>query len=263
MESTDLPGIIFIGAGKLAWHLAPAILSAGYPVKQVYSRSEGSARALAETIGVKWTTDPGALDQDADILLFCIPDKAIEEFPCFIELKKKMMMVHTAGSVPLDVFSGIARSYGVLYPLMTFSKERSMDMSNIPFCVEGNDPESLSILEGLASRLSRQVYKMDSLERKKLHLAAVIASNFSNHMYHLAENYLQESGIDFDLLKPLILETASKATEINPAIAQTGPASRNDAAVISEHAELLKGHPELQKLYTFVSDSISKHFKDT
>jgi predicted short-subunit dehydrogenase-like oxidoreductase (DUF2520 family) len=263
METRNLPVIIIIGAGKLAWHLAPALAAAGYPIKQVYSRSEISASALAEKIGVEWTTDAGALNPDADMLLFCIPDKAIKEFLCFIERKEELMMVHTAGSVPADVFAGIAKRYGVLYPLMTFSKERSVNLGNVPFCIEGSDPESLNVLENMAGCLSKQVHRMDSTERKRLHLAAIIAGNFSNHMYRLAKNYLSESGTDFDLLKPLILETALKVMEIDPAMAQTGPASRNDELVLREHAELLKEHPEWQKLYTFVSGSITNHFKAT
>ena len=261
MDNSMLPEIILIGAGKLAWHLGPALARGGYPIKQIYSRSEGSARTLADKMGVGWTTDAGELDPGADILLFCIPDRAIKDFPCFIELKKKIMMVHTAGSVPADVFSGIAGRYGVLYPLMTFTKERYMDMANIPLCIEGSDPEALDIIEKMAGSMSEKIYKMDSGERKRLHLAATIASNFSNHMYYLAEMVLRDSGADFDLLKPLIWETAAKVMEIDPALAQTGPASRNDHLVLREHQDMLKDHPELQKLYTFVSGSITKHFK--
>ena len=261
METRNLPRIILIGAGRLAWHLGPALAAGGYPIIQVYSRSEGSARALGDKMGVEWTTDAGALEQETDMLLFCIPDRAIKEFPCFIELKRKVMMVHTAGSVPADVFSGIARRYGVLYPLMTFTKERSLDTENIPFCIEGSDPESLKILENMAGSISSQVFHFNSDERKRLHLAGIIANNFSNHMYQLAGEVLLEYGMDFDLLKPLIRETAAKVMEITPAEAQTGPASRNDEQVLLEHTDMLKDHPELQKLYTFVSGSITNHFK--
>ena len=263
METHNFPKIVLIGAGKLAWHLGPALAGGGYPIIQIYSRTEDSARALAEKMEVEWTMDAGELNPEADMLLFCIPDRAIKEFPCFIELKKKVMMVHTAGSVPLDVFSGIAGRYGVLYPLMTFTKERSMDPVSIPFCIEGSDQESLNIVEGMARSISNQVYRVDTVERKRLHLAGIFANNFSNHMYHLAEEILQESTTDFDMLKPLILETAAKVMEINPGTAQTGPASRNDEQVMNEHADLLKDHPELQKLYTFVSGSITNHFKAT
>ena len=136
-------------------------------------------------------------------------------------------------------------------------------MDNIPICIEGSDPDSLGVIEKMAGCISSKVYKMDSMERKNLHLAAIIASNFSNHMYHLAYDFLSESGTDFELLKPLILETAAKVMEMDPSNAQTGPASRNDEQIILEHKALLKDHPELQKLYTFVSGSITNHFKAT
>jgi predicted short-subunit dehydrogenase-like oxidoreductase (DUF2520 family) len=261
MNKTALPEIILIGAGKLAWHLGPALLRGGYSIRQVYSRSEESARPLAEKMGAGWTRDAGELDPEADMLLFCIPDAAIKEFPCFIELKKKLMMVHTAGAVPADVFSGIAGKYGVLYPLMSFTKERKIDWKNIPVCIEGNNHESLAIIEDMAACLSSKICRIDSGERKKLHLAGTIANNFSNHMFHLAAELLHDSDLSFDLLKPLIMETAAKVMEIDPSLAQTGPASRNDEITQAEHADLLKDHPELQKIYTFVSASIAKHFK--
>ncbi len=261
MGTVNSVKIILIGAGNLAWHLGPALQNAGYNFLQVFSRTEVSARSLAQRMGVDWTTDPGQLDPEAELLLFCMPDRAIREFPCRIDLKTSPMMVHTAGSVPMEVFSGIASRYGVLYPLMSFSKDRSLDFSAVPVCIEGNTPESLDLLEKMAGSISRRVFRMGSEDRKLLHLAGIIASNFSNHMYHLSQDLLQAGGMDFDLLKPLIMETASKVMTMDPAAAQTGPASRNDTGVIRDHFDLLKDRPELQKIYTFVSDSITNHFK--
>jgi predicted short-subunit dehydrogenase-like oxidoreductase (DUF2520 family) len=257
MDTDNAPKIVMIGAGRLAWHLGPALSGAGYRILQVYSRTEKSARKLGELIGTEWTTDPGLLDTECDMLLFCLPDRAIKEFPCFIELKKKVMMVHTAGSVPMEIFKGIAGRYGVFYPMMTFSKERSVDFNSIPVCIEGSDPEITGILKDMGNSLSDQVVEMESLKRKYLHMAGIIANNFSNHFYHLAEKILHAEGLDFNLIAPLILETAAKAVQIGPAAAQTGPASRNDTGIIEQHSELLKDHPELQKLYTFVSGSIT------
>jgi len=216
---------------------------------------------LAERLGVDWTTDAERMDSQAEILLFCIADSAISEVFCRIETKKKPMMVHTAGSLPMDIFQGIAREYGVLYPLMTFSKDRPLDFHSVPVCIEGNTADSYTTLETMARGISGRVYRIDSKERMLLHLAGIIASNFSNHMYHLSSDFLASRGIDFELLKPLIMETASKALEMDPAAAQTGPASINDADIIRDHIDLLKENPELQKLYTFVSGSITNHFK--
>lgn len=252
--------LILLGAGNLAWHLGTALKSAGYTILQVFSRTEDSAGALAGHLGTDWTTDPGTLDPGAGILLFCVADNAIAELLCKIELKK-VMMIHTAGSIPADVFEGISGEYGVLYPVMTFTRGRSLDFSSVPVCIEGNTANSTAILEEMAGRIGGRVYKIDSIRRKILHLASIIASNFPNHMYRLSGELLLSGDMDFELLKPLILETASKVMEVDPAEAQTGPASRNDSSVIQDHIELLNDQPELQKLYTFVSDSITNHHK--
>jgi len=260
MEEDRKNRIILIGAGNLAWHLGPALKEAGYSIIQVLSRTACSARSLADHLGSGWTTNPGQLDPVADILLYCVSDRAIPELFCRIELSKPVM-IHTAGSVPADVFKGVCSDYGVIYPVMTFSKDRKLDLSNVPICIEASSEGSLTVIEQMAGRLSNCVQQMDSDERKVLHIAAIIASNFSNYMYHLSGNVLSTRGLDFQLLKPLILETASKIFEMDPLAAQTGPASRNDSEVIKDHIELLKDRPELQKIYTFVSDSITNHFK--
>ena len=251
--------IILIGAGNLASHLAPALTGAGYNLLQVYSRSEQSAMELAEKNNTKWTTDLGDLDPEAEILIYAVSDSIMPQLFCQIELSKRIM-IHTAGSIPADVFRGVARDYGVLYPVMTFSRGRDMDFRKVPVCIEGNNDNSLQVLEKMAGRLSNHVVHMDSEQRKKLHLAGIIASNFSNHMYRLSADYLREQDLDPVLLKPLIQETAVKILEMDPAEAQTGPARRNDTSVIEDHLEMLKDRPELQKLYTFVSDSITKSY---
>ncbi len=251
--------LILLGAGNLAWHLGPALQEAGYRILQVFSRTGNAASSLAGRLGTDWTSDAGKLDPKADVLFFCISDRAIAELLCRIELKKKVTMIHTAGSIPADVFKGIVSDYGVMYPVMTFSRQRSLDFSTVPLCIEGNSQKSTALLEEMAGRLSGRIYRVDSAHRKILHLAGVFSSNFTNHMYRLSREVLQSGGLEFELLKPLILETASKVLEMDPADAQTGPASRNDATVVKDHIELLKDHPELQKIYTFVSDSIRKH----
>ncbi|MFC2098843.1 Rossmann-like and DUF2520 domain-containing protein [Bacteroidota bacterium] len=260
MEEDKKNRIILMGAGKLAWHLGPALREAGYSIIQVLSRTADSARSLADSLATGWTTDPGQLDPAADILLYCVSDRVIPDLFCQIELSNRIM-IHTAGSVPADVFKGICRDYGVLYPVMTFSKDRKLDFKKIPICIEASSKESLAVIEQMAGRLSDSVQHMDSDTRKVLHIASIIASNFSNYMYYLSGNVLSTKDIDLELLKPLILETTLKIFEMDPLSAQTGPASRNDSEVIKDHIDLLKDRPELQKIYTFVSDSITNHFK--
>lgn len=260
MDRENSDKLVLIGAGNLAWHLGP-VLQDSYTILQVFSRTEASARALGQRLGVDWTSDPGHLNADAGILLFCVSDRAISDLLCRIELKK-VMMIHTSGSVPADVFKGIAKDYGVLYPLMTFSKDRAVNFRNIPVCIEGSTADSIAILEKMAGSISERIERMNSEQRKILHLSGIFACNFSNHMYQLGQDFLSTGGMDFDLLKPLITETAAKVMEMDPASAQTGPASRNDAAIVRGHIDMLKGHPELQKIYTFVSDSITNHFRN-
>jgi predicted short-subunit dehydrogenase-like oxidoreductase (DUF2520 family) len=259
MDTYTTKKIVLLGAGNLAWHLGPALVRAGYEVIQVYSRSEGSAGDLAGHLKVDWTTDAGKLDPEAEILLYCVSDRVIPGLSRSIELPERIM-IHTAGSVPADVFKHAGRDYGVLYPMMTFTRGRPLDFRNVPVCIEASTDKSLAVIERMAGRLSNRVYRLDSEQRKTLHIAGIIASNFSNHMYRLSHDFLRARGMDFGLLRPLIMETASKVMEMDPGEAQTGPASRNDSQVIGQHIELLKGHPELQKLYTFVSDSIANHF---
>jgi predicted short-subunit dehydrogenase-like oxidoreductase (DUF2520 family) len=143
---------------------------------------------------------------------------------------------------------------------MTFTRGKSLDISTVPFCIESSDAEMKAILDEMARSLSSQVYHLSFEERQKLHIAAVIATNFSNHMYHLAEEFLELEGLDFEMLGPVIRETADKALSLSPSKAQTGPARRNDMKLLESHLELLKENPRLQKMYKFVSDSIRRKY---
>ena len=157
----------------------------------------------------------------------------------------------------MSVFKGFSKNYGVLYPVQTFTMDRIISLENVPVCIEGNNPENNEILEYIGLSISGKVMKMDSDKRKILHLSAVFACNFSNHMYALAEKLLKENDMDFELLKPLILETANKIEYHSPVAGQTGPAVRGDTEIIQDHIGLLANSPELQKIYTFVSNSIA------
>ena len=261
MTDTDLK-ILLIGAGNVAWHLGPALEQSGYNIIQVYSRTIESAEKLGSMMEVPFTDSLTDLSQEADLVLLSVSDEAIESITGEIQ-GKYTFLVHTAGSVPADVFEGAAEHYGVLYPLMTFTMVRPLDLRSVPICLEPSSESINQVLRKMASSLSDHVYHIEFEERKKLHIAAVIASNFSNHMYHLAMEFLSAEGLEFNMLEPLIRETVDKAMQIHPADAQTGPAKRDDRIVIESHLEQLKGKPELQKLYTFVSDSIRRKFSET
>jgi predicted short-subunit dehydrogenase-like oxidoreductase (DUF2520 family) len=246
--------IVIIGAGNVATHLSKALVKAGNNIKQIYSRTEVSAKTLAKELNIDYTTNIESIDNEADLYIFSVSDNAIPELALKLDIKDKNV-VHTAGSVPLSVLKG-AKNYGVFYPLQTFSKSREVNFKEIPLCIEANNNEFNQTLTELAGQISKSVWQIDSVQRKRLHLSAVFACNFVNHMYALAKDLLSHEEIDFEILYPLIKETAIKATTMGPKLAQTGPALRNDTESLEKHIELLSSYPEIQKIYRTISESI-------
>lgn len=247
--------VTLIGAGNLATQLGLALKEKGHKFLQVYSRTSLSAEALAGKLVAKPVTNPEDIEDKADIYICAIKDDAIQNVLSGINFGKGIL-VHTAGSIPMDILSNYASCYGVIYPLQTFSKNRKANFSEIPVFVEANTPECLKIITELASGLSDNVKHLDSEKRKQLHLAAVFACNFVNHLYAISGELLNEQELGFELLLPLIDETAKKVHEISPALAQTGPAKRFDKSVIDKHMSLLKDHPEWMELYDKLSRDI-------
>ena len=247
---------IFLGSGNLATRLSLEMHRKGMQIGQVYSHTPDHAKELAEQLGCTWTDEPEAVDTDADLYVFSLKDTALSDVIARIR-PNKGMWVHTAGSMPMDVFAGYAAGYGVIYPLQTFSKARPVDFSVIPFFLEANTPENAYKLRQLAETLSGNVRFLSSDDRKSLHLAAVFACNFTNHIYALAVKLLQEKDIPADVLLPLIDETAAKIHMMSPAEAQTGPAIRYDENVISKHLAML-ADPDMRSIYRLISQSIHK-----
>ncbi|MCC8147112.1 MAG: DUF2520 domain-containing protein [Bacteroidales bacterium] len=248
--------IVLVGAGNVATQLGQAFQEKGFSIVQVYSRTTESARELASLLDVPYTTDIHHLRTDADVYIFSVKDSVLPEL--LKELPPLQgLLVHTAGSLPLTIFeSGSSLRYGVFYPLQTFSKKRKISFKPIPIFIEANLPEDEKLLDELASSLSEKVVRISSEERKHLHLAAVFACNFVNHMYTNAAEILEDNNLSKDYLLPLIEETASKIKEMHPKEAQTGPAVRYDTNVMDKHLELLKERPEKYHLYQFISKSI-------
>ena len=248
--------VVFIGAGNLATQLALALKAKDVTIQQIYSHTHDNARKLGQQVNAPYTSELSQLVKDADIYILAVKDSAIKEVLENLSLNTSSLIVHTAGSVPMEILKESTHHYGVFYPLQTFSRERNIDFSNIPICIEAGDCFQLMELEKLAKRISSSVHMISSEERKTLHLAAVFANNFVNHIYGIGYDILHQKGLDFDLLKPLIRETAEKIQVMDPLEAQTGPAKRNDRQVIDNHLIMLKDQPELQKIYSFVSESI-------
>ena len=246
--------IVVVGAGKVATHLSLALKQAGHKLLQVYSRTEASAKELSDKLDCSYTVIPETLRTDADLYLFSLKDSALASVISRMQTNNGLW-VHTAGSMPLDIFEGHATQYGVLYPLQTFSKNREVAIKDVPFFVEANDKENENKLTILAQSISNKVQPLSSEKRKYIHLAAVFACNFTNHCYAIAADLLEKQGIPFDVLLPLADETAAKVHSLSPKEAQTGPAVRYDENVISKHLELLPT-TLYKELYELLSQSI-------
>lgn len=256
--------IVLIGAGNLATHFGKALCDAHHEVVQVYSRTIGHAQLLADLLHVSYTDSIDQLVRDVDCYVFAVKDQVlptlIKEVSC-LHADSSALFVHTAGSIPIDVFPEEMKSYGVLYPMQTFSKLRDVVFAHIPVFVEGNNAETLSRLEQLAKSISHHVYRLSSADRRYLHLSAVWACNFVNHCYDEASKVLEPIGVPFDVMLPLIDETARKVHELSPKDAQTGPAVRYDEHVMNAQLQLMKDNPKLQEIYRLLSQSIHERFR--
>ncbi len=247
--------IALIGAGNVATHLGVSLKTANYSIIQVCSKTKSSAEELAHKLDADVCTDIKSLSSDADIYIISVPDDQIEIVTQNIQLENKIV-VHTSGSVDLNVFSGSANNYGVFYPLQTFSKEKPVIMQEVPICLEASNKETFQELEQIANSISKHVYAIKSDQRAQIHIAAVFACNFTNHLYAIADLLLQEKNIPLDILGPLIKETAEKALNNPPAAVQTGPAVRGDLKVLEKHLNSIK-NVQHKEIYKLISESIS------
>ena len=256
-RSVQDTSIVFIGAGNLATNLAKAMYRNGFRIEQIYSRTKESAKALADLVEAEYTTELAEVAMDAQLYIVALKDTALVELlPQIAAGKERSLLVHTAGSIPMGIWEGMTQRYGVFYPMQTFSKQREVDFREIPFFIESNSPEDTMLLKAIASVLSEKVYEATSEQRKSLHLAAVFTCNFTNHMYALSAELLKKYNLPFDVMLPLIEETARKVHVLEPKLAQTGPAIRYDENVISGHLKMLADEPEVQQLYQSISESI-------
>lgn len=251
--------VVVIGAGNVAWHLAPALEQAGHRVEAVYSRSPENATILAARLQNAFPV--ASLDfrtSSAGVFLVAVTDQALPEVLQVARFPSGSLVAHTSGSQPLSLIAAVGTSLkkGVLYPVQTFSKAKPIDFVTVPICVEGADMESHKVLLNLANSLSEQVYEVGSEERKRLHLAAVFACNFTNHLLGIGFDLLEQAGLPSHLLHPLLRETVDKALAYPPFTVQTGPAARGDRAILEEHLRLLRDQPAYQRLYRILTESI-------
>jgi predicted short-subunit dehydrogenase-like oxidoreductase (DUF2520 family) len=247
--------IVIMGAGNVATWLALVLHKSGCEIDVVYSRTLASARKLAGKVNARWTDEDDNIDSDAGIWIYALTDQAIIDTVARAGCKEAFL-IHTAGSLPLDILAGHSGNYGVLYPLQTISGRGMPVISRVPVCIESNSPGGIARLESLARSISPLVFEVNSEKRLFLHLAAVFACNFANHMYSIAEEIAGRAGLPFEMYHSLIRETAEKAIASGPLKSQTGPAVRNDEIIIKKHLDLLSFSPQTRDIYQRMTESI-------
>jgi predicted short-subunit dehydrogenase-like oxidoreductase (DUF2520 family) len=251
---------VIIGSGNLATQLAIALHNSGLLIKQVYSRSIENANLLAKKINADATNDYLQIYSGADIYFLALSDDVQQEFADVFPFKDKLI-VHTSGSLPMDILKNASEYFAVFYPLQTFNKEVELEFSKIPVCIEANSKEILNKLKYIAEVLSCKWHIINSEKRKILHVSAVFACNFSNHMVSIAENILENNNIPKEITTSLLEQTFHKILEKGAKNSQTGPALRNDTKIMEKHNKLLKKqYPEYSELYKTISNSIFEFY---
>ncbi|SEM98701.1 Predicted oxidoreductase, contains short-chain dehydrogenase (SDR) and DUF2520 domains [Chryseobacterium taichungense] len=246
--------IVIIGSGNVAYHLAKAFVMNNIPLVQIFGRNEKELSKISEELKIPFSTEKL---QAADLYIICVSDNSVENVSKLI-LAKDSLVAHTSGSLPKEILAGDYRKAS-FYPLQTFSKSKSLDYSKIPFFVETENKEDQQILFNLASKISENVMESTHEKRKYIHLTAVFACNFVNHLFARAKEISDAQEIPFDYFLPLIDETVQKIHEIDPKSAQTGPAVRNDKRILELHEQLLKD--ESLEIYKTMNHSIQKMYE--
>ena len=246
-----MKNLVLIGSGNLATNLGLSLVSKGYTVLQVWSKQLKNAEKLAKKLNCDYTDSLSNL-HDADLYILSVKDDSINSVLNKISLDN---VVHTSGSTEINIFKGKFDNYGVLYPLQTFNKNIISDFSEIPICIESNNKKYEKELFNLANSLSNHTIKINSKQRKIIHIAAVFASNFTNHMFTIADSLLADKKIDFKLLMPLINQTIDKLNANNAKDVQTGPAKRKDNKIIKDHLKNISNNSN-KELYRLITNSI-------
>ncbi len=257
----DLYNIAIIGSGNLAWHLAPELENAGHHILEVFSRSPANAKSLQKRLySAVLKTSFDFSHSKATIFIICVADDAIEEVARELVLPENVIIVHTSGSRSINSLGYTATDHiGVFYPLQTFSKGNQIVFTDIPILIEAENNHTEKILNTLGKSISRKVITVNSLDRMAIHISAVFACNFTNHLIGIAESILQEQGFGIELLRPLIVETINKSLDIGPERAQTGPAARGDLEILDKHMAHLKG-TDYEEIYKLISEKILHRF---
>ena len=253
--------ISFIGAGKVSGALCRQMHMSGCKIQRIVTRSGKSGPALALLCNASWSSKYDFSDSE-DLIIVAVPDDKLSEILTRIKCPVNTVVAHTAGSLGLDVFPASLKHTGVFYPLQTFSENRNISFRDLPLFLEASDAYSSGILKDVAESIGSKVHFIVTEQRRLLHVAAVFACNFTNHMLTAGKQITEKAGFSFKVLEPLINETVVKALEAGPEHSQTGPAYRSDKGTIKRHIDLLSFSPELQGIYKEVTKSIMKFYKN-
>ncbi|MGL4909180.1 MAG: Rossmann-like and DUF2520 domain-containing protein [Bacteroidales bacterium] len=260
MQLSGIQRIVCIGAGNVASYLVPALYQAGYNIVQVCSRTIAKATIIAKQVNSSAVDNIAALDATADMYIVMVCDSEIENV---LQQGRfgRGLVVHTSGSTAMSVFAKTTiEHYGVLYPLQTFTVQGQIDFLNTPFYIEANLLRDEKRLKSVAASLSSKVFAIDSTQRLHLHIAAVFACNFTNHMFAISQYLLQQSNLEFEALSPLIQATLSNTLSGgNPAERQTGPAVRGDDNIVQQHLSALSQNQMERDIYQVISENIQKY----
>lgn len=253
--------LAILGSGNVAYSLTPAFHKAGHKIVGVWSRNEANASRLALQVEAEPCKKIADIP-NAEVYIICVTDDSIASVAEILgKLSPSAIILHTAGSLPMDILKNTGCNYGVMYPMQTFSREKRIDMIDVPIFFEGNNSDTLEKIRNLAASISKRVKYMDSEKRARLHLAAVFACNFTNHCFTLANQELKKCGENFSTILPLVEETIAKVRCMTPQAAQTGPAVRGDEKVLKKQ-EMLIDDELTRAIFQTMSKSIRKHNND-
>ena len=245
--------VTLIGSGNIATVLGKKIVESGHTIVQVYSRNSGRAKTLANDLSAEAAYE---IQDNADMYIVAVADDALQNISSWMK-PVNGFVVHTAGSVSIDVLKDVSANYGVLWPLQSVRKETT-NTPVLPVLIDANNPWNKMKLKGFAQSFADSIAEANDDQRKKLHLAAVVTNNFSNYIFSLTEKYCIDEGVDFKLMIPLLAETVSRMQDHSPSDLQTGPAIRNDASTIEKHRAMLEDYPDLLEMYEFFTGRIGK-----
>jgi predicted short-subunit dehydrogenase-like oxidoreductase (DUF2520 family) len=249
--------IVFIGSGNIAHFFATRLHKKGHEIVQVYSRTRNNGDQLAALTGAAVTDNLSELNYTADVYILAIKDDALGDIASRLSFKDKVV-IHCAGAVPLDILADTATERAVIWSLFSIRKQNLPVNGNIPLVVEASGERALNTALQLAHDISERVLQTDFRQRQMLHLNAVLANNFTNHLLHIAELICKENDLPFDVLYPIIRQTFEQTEHILPSQSQTGPALRHDEDTINKHLQLLAPHQDWQKIYADISRSIQQ-----